>query len=241
MLVRQSLWRSTIWVTVPPRMGGISHRCFVSGFNMEVRLRRIKSGRRQDFYFPEYSCKGSNLSQVFISRLNINSCFCMLHEAEVCGAHLNLKPVKLPLPTIVVLGAFIGIAIGVGVYTFVYAKGYSYLTNDPAACANCHVMNEQYSGWIASSHRSVAVCNDCHTPSGIIPKYLTKAENGFRHSFAFTTGRFTEPIRITDHDREITNMACRKCHEEITQAIEGPHASTEPMMCLTCHQRVGHL
>jgi hypothetical protein len=25
-------------------------------------------------------------------------------------------------------------------YTFVYAKGYSYLTNDPGACANCHIM-----------------------------------------------------------------------------------------------------
>ena len=34
----------------------------------------------------------------------------------------------------------IGIAIGLGSYTFVYARGYSYLTNDPAACANCHIM-----------------------------------------------------------------------------------------------------
>jgi len=32
----------------------------------------------------------------------------------------------------------VGIAAGLGVYTFVYAKGYSYITNDPAACANCH-------------------------------------------------------------------------------------------------------
>lgn len=28
---------------------------------------------------------------------------------------------------------------GIGGYTFVYAKGGSDLTNDPAACANCHV------------------------------------------------------------------------------------------------------
>ena len=139
------------------------------------------------------------------------------------------------------LSIIIGTAIGVGIYTFVYAKGYSYLTDKPEACANCHIMNEQYSGWIASSHRNVAVCNDCHTPAGIIPKYITKAENGFRHSLAFTTGRFPEPIRITDRNRGVTNMACRKCHEEVTRAIEGTHADIESMMCLTCHQRVGHL
>jgi len=40
----------------------------------------------------------------------------------------------------IILGVLIGVVIGVGGYTFIYAKGYSYLTNDPAACANCHVM-----------------------------------------------------------------------------------------------------
>ena len=49
-------------------------------------------------------------------------------------------------------------------YTFAYARGWAYMTDDPRACANCHVMNEQYDGWIKSSHRSVAVCNDCHVP-----------------------------------------------------------------------------
>ena len=32
--------------------------------------------------------------------------------------------------------------VGLGLYTFVYAKGYSYLSNDPQGCANCHVMQE---------------------------------------------------------------------------------------------------
>jgi cytochrome c nitrite reductase small subunit len=61
-----------------------------------------------------------------------------------------------------ILGVSIGMAIGLGVYTFVYAKGASYLTNNPASCANCHIMNEQYDGWLKSSHRAVATCNDCH-------------------------------------------------------------------------------
>lgn len=140
-----------------------------------------------------------------------------------------------------VLGCFVGLALGVGTYTFLYAKGYSYMTNDPEACANCHVMNEQYTGWLKSSHRAVAVCNDCHTPSGFLPKYLTKAENGFRHSFAFTTGHFPEPIRITDHDRDIANGACRKCHNDIVEAIEGPHPDSQTLSCLDCHKSMGHL
>ena len=39
-----------------------------------------------------------------------------------------------------ILGSLFGILTAVGGYTFIYAKGYAYLTNDPAACANCHVM-----------------------------------------------------------------------------------------------------
>jgi cytochrome c nitrite reductase small subunit len=62
----------------------------------------------------------------------------------------------------VILGIAIGLAIGVGAYTFVYARGYSYMTDNAEACVNCHIMEEQFSGWVKSSHRAVAVCNDCH-------------------------------------------------------------------------------
>ncbi len=75
-----------------------------------------------------------------------------------------------------------GLTLGLGIFTFVYAKGGAYLTNDPAACANCHVMQEQYQGWLKGSHRSAAVCNDCHAPAGFIGKYATKAINGYFHS-----------------------------------------------------------
>ncbi|RYE57570.1 MAG: hypothetical protein EOP20_07245, partial [Hyphomicrobiales bacterium] len=65
-----------------------------------------------------------------------------------------------------VIAVSIGAAVGLGGYTFVYAKGASYLGNDPNACANCHVMQDHLDGWYKSSHRSVATCNDCHTPAG---------------------------------------------------------------------------
>jgi cytochrome c nitrite reductase small subunit len=35
----------------------------------------------------------------------------------------------------ILLGTAFGVVAGIGGYTFVYAKGGSYLTNDPAACA----------------------------------------------------------------------------------------------------------
>lgn len=142
------------------------------------------------------------------------------------------------LTTAVVLG----LAAGIGFYTFAYARGASYLTDDPGACANCHVMEEQFAGWTKSSHRSVAVCNDCHTPPGLIPKYATKALNGWNHSFAFTNGRFPDPIRITARNRRVTEAACRKCHASIVETIDGHAESADlQLSCIRCHRNVGHL
>ncbi len=144
--------------------------------------------------------------------------------------------------TLGVLAALVGAAIGIGGYTFVYAKGASYLTNDPAACVNCHVMREQYDGWIAGSHRAVAVCNDCHAPhASLVAKYAVKAENGFWHSFAFTTGRFHEPIQIRARNRAVTEGACRHCHEEIADAMAAHAPAKGGAACVRCHASVGHL
>jgi len=134
----------------------------------------------------------------------------------------------------------VGVAVAVGAYTFIYARGYSYMTNDPAACANCHIMRDHFNAWTRSSHHAVAVCNDCHTPPGVVGKYVTKGINGFNHSMAFTTGWFPEPLRITPRNEAITEKACRKCHGEIVQAIES-HRRQEQLSCIRCHATVGHL
>ena len=143
----------------------------------------------------------------------------------------------LPL-TMVLVGAMIGI----GTFTFGYAKGYSYLTDDPTACANCHVMEPQYSGWIKSSHRAVATCNDCHTPhTNVVDKYVVKAKNGFWHSFYFTTQTFHEPIQITAASRAITEARCRDCHQPVVEAMGTPaHAGSRGVSCIRCHGSVGH-
>jgi len=140
---------------------------------------------------------------------------------------------------IILAGALFGIAIGLALYTFVYARGYAYLTNNPQACTNCHVMQEYYDAWIKSPHRAVAACNDCHTPHNFAGKYETKVENGFFHSLAFTSGRFPDNIFIRPRDERVTESTCRSCHEQITSAIAGPHNS-KTISCIRCHFDVGH-
>lgn len=144
-------------------------------------------------------------------------------------------------PSLLAIGAVVGLLLGIGGYTFVYARGASYMTNDPAACANCHIMREQYEAWQRSSHRSVAVCNDCHAPHDLVGKYVTKARNGFWHSFYFTTGGFPDPIRITPRNARVTEGACRTCHAELVNAIDTGRRDGEPLSCINCHRNVGHL
>ena len=149
-------------------------------------------------------------------------------------------PNKLTMALAVVIALALGLAMGIGSYTFTYARGASYLSNDPKACANCHIMQDHLDGWIKSSHRSVATCNDCHTPPGVIPKYFTKADHGFFHSLAFTTDKFHEPIQMKERSRRVTENACRKCHQDIVHDIEATNASEEKMSCIRCHSSVGH-
>ncbi len=140
-----------------------------------------------------------------------------------------------------VLAVAFGVVAGLGGFVFVYAKGASYLGNNPAACANCHVMADHYSGWLASSHRAVATCNDCHTPPGLLSGYGTKMRNGIHHSVAFTTGRFHEPIQITHANLQVTERACRECHREIVEAVDFSQAGGSRVDCVRCHASVGHL
>ena len=140
------------------------------------------------------------------------------------------------------VGAAAGIVLGLGAFTFLYAKGYSYLGHDSKACANCHVMNEQYDAWLKSSHRAVAECNDCHTPHDLVPKYAIKAINGFNHSWAFTTGNFHDPIRIKGFNRDIAERSCRHCHGDVVAAMDGGadrHGGGD-LSCVRCHGKVGH-
>ncbi len=134
----------------------------------------------------------------------------------------------------------LGISSGVGIFTFGYANGASYLSNDPAACINCHVMDDYYDSWLKSSHASQAVCNDCHLSHDPIGKWVTKADNGFFHSLAFTLENYPEPIQIKPRNRQVTQNACMHCHEEILHQMMPKEESEEMLHCVRCHSDVGH-
>lgn len=134
-----------------------------------------------------------------------------------------------------------GLLVVTGTYTFWYGQGASYLSNDPAACKNCHIMNDQYDGWEKASHHAVAACNDCHAPKELIPKYLVKAESGFLHSKGFTLNDFHEPIRIRPSSKAVLNANCLRCHEGLVGEIMTHHgASLQAIDCTHCHIVVGH-
>jgi cytochrome c nitrite reductase small subunit len=140
---------------------------------------------------------------------------------------------------LILFACALGIPVGIGAFTFVYAKGFSYLSSDPRACVNCHIMTEQYNAWIKSGHRHAATCVECHLPHAGIGKWVAKADHGFRHSTAFTLQNFKEPIEITPRDRRIVRENCARCHADFVDAVTGNALRGEPD-CLHCHGRAGH-
>ena len=139
------------------------------------------------------------------------------------------------------LASAIGLFAGVGGYTFYFGKGFSYLSNDPKACVNCHVMREQYDGWQKAAHHAVATCNDCHTPHDLIGKYMTKASNGYHHSKGFTLQDFHEPIMIKPGNSSVLQKNCVTCHQDIVDGINTHPGNPKKMLnCVHCHREVGH-
>ena len=143
---------------------------------------------------------------------------------------------------IIALCLVTGTLAGIGGYTFRYAKGFSYFSNDPRACMNCHIMREHFESWTKSSHHAVATCNDCHIPHTFPAKYIAKARNGWNHSRAFTLQDYPDPIRITDKNLKSLQANCIHCHAGMVQDIAG-HESIKKgtARCTECHRSVGHM
>lgn len=139
------------------------------------------------------------------------------------------------------LGVALGIFIGVSGFAFHHAKGFSYMSSDPAVCVNCHIMQPQYDAWQKSSHHAVAGCVDCHLPQDFIGKYIAKAENGWHHSKGFTLQDFDEPIRIKAKNAQILQRNCLHCHADLAhELVGGVNGEPDEVRCVHCHADVGH-
>jgi cytochrome c nitrite reductase small subunit len=146
------------------------------------------------------------------------------------------QPGVLPL----VAAACGGALLGLGLFTMGYGEGHAYLSNDPAACANCHIMQPQYDSWLGSSHTAQATCNDCHLPRTFLGRWTAKADNGFFHSWAFTFQDFHEPIQIKQRNLAILQENCVACHTTMVNHLLPETVTGEALTCFSCHHSVGH-
>lgn len=151
-----------------------------------------------------------------------------------------LPPDEWQFPVIITIGIFSGLLILV----LHLGKADSYLSDNPEACINCHVMYPQYSSWMHSSHKRVANCNDCHIPhTNILRKLFFKAQDGLRHATIFTLRLEPQVILIKSGGKNVVQENCNRCHTGILSY----HNSflrfadiTDDVYCWHCHRDTPH-
>ena len=129
----------------------------------------------------------------------------------------KLIPPKSWQPVVIVL---LGAATALVIYMMKVANVASYLTDDPRACVNCHVMTTEYITWNHSSHREVASCNDCHVPhDNVFKQYSFKARDGLYHATIYTLR--TEPQAIVMHEagQEVVQSNCIRCQDRVMDRL----------------------
>lgn len=147
-------------------------------------------------------------------------------------------------PAIIISGAFVGIFI----YTFITSRAYTYLSDDPATCVNCHVMAPYYATWLHSSHGKDATCNDCHIPQdNYFNKYFVKGLNGYRHAAVFTKRTEEQAMTAIPMNSQALMNNCIRCHTQLnSEFVEtGRHTWKEMQeiggsVCWDCHRDVPH-
>ncbi len=153
-------------------------------------------------------------------------------------------PDNWKMPVIVVLGIFIGL----GFYSVYVSKAWSYLSEDPKACVNCHIMAPQFATWNHSSHREVATCNDCHVPQdNFLKTYYFKGKDGLNHATLFTLRAERQVILIGDEGMEVVKDNCVRCHSNlldqsklVTQTKGNHQVHNTERKCWECHREVPH-
>lgn len=143
----------------------------------------------------------------------------------------------LPRPLQVGIYGLAGVALGMAVLLARIANATSYLSDEPQACINCHVMTDAYASWQRGSHGRVAVCIDCHVPhSSPLAKYAYKAQDGLKHSYVFTARREPQVLGLSARAVPVVRANCVNCHSHQVSMI-GAAAGLQ-RRCWDCHQGI---
>lgn len=156
---------------------------------------------------------------------------------------LTRPPKGWVLPVIVLTG----IIVGMGLFILHISNATSYLSDDPKACINCHIMSPQYATWQNSSHEHVASCNDCHVPhDNVFRKYFFKGMDGTRHSVMFTLRMEPQVIHVHAPGIKVIQENCVRCHQNMLSdtrlagvTAKSVHAGNDKL-CWECHRETPH-
>ncbi|MBK1876688.1 cytochrome c nitrite reductase small subunit [Pelagicoccus mobilis] len=155
----------------------------------------------------------------------------------------RLCPPGWRLPILIGLGTLFGLSI----VLLRVSNATSYLSDDPKACVNCHIMTPQFATWERGSHARVASCNDCHVPHDtLLNKYYFKAKDGARHAFMFTFHMEPQVIKVHEPGMAVIQDNCIRCHEHLLD--EGVHLAVSLQeaetgtgkLCWDCHRETPH-
>jgi len=161
-----------------------------------------------------------------------------------CEVFMNLEK-TLRFSTLVA----VVVAVSMGLHLFQESKATSYLSSDPRACINCHVMDSYYVSWQNSSHANWATCVDCHLPvKNYVDKYLSKARDGWNHSVAFTADTYGKRMMISEDGARRVQENCIRCHSTLSKTMvkgsDGYYAFGSENLgerkCWDCHRLVPH-
>lgn len=156
---------------------------------------------------------------------------------------LLIPPSPWKIPVLVMAAVALGLVLAI----FRISNAHSYLSDDPRACINCHIMTAEYSTWFHSSHSRNTNCNDCHVPhDNVIRKYLFKASDGLRHATMFTLKLEPQVIRIKEGGKTVVQENCIRCHENLVNKLASAKVTAKMAnhgkgkLCWDCHREVPH-
>lgn len=154
-----------------------------------------------------------------------------------------IPPAHWRLPVLVLLGTFAGL----GGVVLQVSNALSYLSDDPTACVNCHIMAPEYATWQRGSHGRNTTCNDCHVPhDNLVRKYWFKATDGLRHATLFTLRLEPQVIWAKAPSADVIQENCLRCHADRMRMVQnsqltvqgGRQTATRP--CRSCHRETPH-